>query len=50
MFASIKQLFVLLTHMRKKWLIIVILSLIIIALLIISAQIAPLPVFLYPIL
>lgn len=50
MFNSIKQLVSLATHSKKIWIIPIILFLIIIALLIISAQISPLPVFLYPIL
>ena len=37
-------------HSNKIWIIPVILFLIIIALLVISAQVSPLPVFLYPIL
>ncbi|MFZ2024813.1 MAG: DUF5989 family protein [Microgenomates group bacterium] len=50
MFQTIKQLFILATHSKKIWIIPVVLFLIIIALLVISAQISPLPVFLYPIL
>jgi len=47
---SIKQLVTLATQSKKIWVLPVVLFLIIIALLIISAQLAPLPVFLYPIL
>ncbi len=50
MFNSIKQLVILASNSKKIWIIPIILFLIIIALLIISAQISPLPVFLYPIL
>ena len=50
MFRSLKQLFILLTKSNKIWVIPVILLLIIIALLIISAQISPVPIFLYPII
>lgn len=50
MFSSIKQLRVLITKSKKIWIIPILLFAIIVALLIISAQISPLPVFLYPIL
>ena len=50
MFQTMKQLLILAIHSKKIWIIPIILFLIIIALLIISAQISPLPVFLYPIL
>lgn len=50
MFSSIKHLTILALNSKKIWIIPVILFLIIIALLVISAQVTPLPVFLYPIL
>jgi hypothetical protein len=50
MFESIKQLITLALKSKKIWLVPIILLLIIIALLIISAQISPLPVFIYPII
>jgi len=50
MMHTIKQLILLATHSKKIWIVPIVLFLIIIALLIISAQISPLPVFLYPIL
>ncbi|MBI4974121.1 hypothetical protein HZC27_05945 [Candidatus Roizmanbacteria bacterium] len=50
MFETIKQFFILATKSKKIWIIPIILLLIIIALLIISAQVAPVPVFLYPII
>ncbi len=50
MFETIKQIFVLGMKSKKIWIIPIVLFLIIIALLIISAQISPLPVFLYPII
>jgi len=50
MFKSIKQLFILLTKSNKIWIIPIILLFIIVALLVISAQLSPVPVFLYPIL
>lgn len=50
MFASAKQLFILLTKSNKVWIIPVILLLIIIALLVVFAQISPVPIFLYPII
>jgi uncharacterized membrane protein YjdF len=50
MFSSIHQLFKLATQSKKVWLLPIILFMIIVALLVISAQVSPLPVFLYPIL
>ncbi|MCL4364056.1 DUF5989 family protein [Patescibacteria group bacterium] len=50
MFETIKQIFILGMKTKKIWIIPIVLFLIIIALLIISAQISPLPVFLYPII
>ena len=50
MFEAIKQIFILGTKSKKIWIIPVVLFLIIIALLVISAQISPLPVFIYPII
>ncbi|MFA5136786.1 MAG: DUF5989 family protein [Patescibacteria group bacterium] len=50
MFESIKQLTTLFIKSRKIWIIPIVLLLIIIALLVISAQISPVPVFLYPII
>lgn len=45
MFESIRQIFILGTKSKKIWIIPLVLFLIIIALLVISAQISPLPVF-----
>lgn len=50
MLHTVKQLSILLSKSDKLWLIPVILLLIIMALLIMSAQISPVPLFLYPIL
>jgi len=50
MFETIKQLLILVTKSNKIWLIPIVLTLIIIALLVISAQISPVPIFLYPII
>jgi len=50
MFETIKQLFLLATKSKKIWIVPVILLLIIVALLVISAQISPLPIFIYPLL
>jgi hypothetical protein len=50
MFEAVKQLTILASKSNKIWIIPAILFLIIIALLIISAQISPVPVFLYPII
>jgi len=50
MFETVKQLFILSIKSKKIWIIPLILFLIIIALLVISAQISPLPIFLYPII
>ncbi|MBI4134058.1 MAG: hypothetical protein HY475_01395 [Candidatus Terrybacteria bacterium] len=50
MFESVRQLLFLARKTDKIWLIPVILLLIIVALLVVGAQISPLPVFLYPLL
>jgi hypothetical protein len=50
MFESVKQLLTLALKSKKFWIIPLILLLIIIALLVISAQVSPLPVFIYPII
>lgn len=50
MLESVKQLLALALKTDKVWLIPILLLLIIIALLIISSQIAPIPIFLYPII
>ena len=50
MFESVRQLLFLARKTDKIWLIPVILLLIIVALLVVGAQISPLPVFLYPFL
>lgn len=50
MLESIKQLLKLAIKTDKIWLIPIFLLLVIIALLIISAQISPVPIFLYPII
>jgi len=50
MFETVKQLFILAAKSKKIWIIPLVLFLIIIALLVISAQISPLPIFLYPII
>lgn len=50
MFASLKQIFKLISKSKKIWIIPVLLFLVIIVLLVISAQISPVPIFLYPIL
>lgn len=50
MFETIKQLLILASKSKKVWLIPMVLLLVIIALLIISAQISPLPIFIYPII
>ena len=50
MFHTIKQLLILTTKSKKAWLIPLFLLLVIIALLVISAELAPVPIFLYPIL
>lgn len=50
MFETINQLLTLGFKSKKIWIVPVVLFLIIIALLVISAQISPLPVFLYPII
>ncbi|QQS44404.1 hypothetical protein IPM65_02285 [Candidatus Roizmanbacteria bacterium] len=50
MIASIRQLLILLTKSNKIWIIPVILSLVIIALIVIAAQTSPVPIFLYPLI
>jgi len=50
MLESIKQLLYLAAKTDKIWLIPILLLLVIIALLIITAQISPVPIFLYPII
>ncbi|MCE9541026.1 hypothetical protein K8R03_00515 [Candidatus Kaiserbacteria bacterium] len=50
MIQTIKQLILLITKTDKVWLIPVFLFLIIVVLLVISAQIAPVPLFIYPFL
>jgi len=50
MFETIKQLLILATKSKRVWVIPIILFLIIIALLMISAQISPLTIFIYPII
>ncbi len=50
MFESIRQLLILASKSKKVWLLPIFLLLVVIALLVISAQIAPVPVFLYPII
>lgn len=50
MIGAIKQLAILALKSKKIWIIPVILTFVIVALLIISAQISPVPVFLYPIM
>lgn len=50
MFETTKQLLILSFKSKKIWIIPVILLLIIIGLLIISAQLSPVPIFLYPII
>ncbi|MFC1646824.1 DUF5989 family protein [Patescibacteria group bacterium] len=50
MFSSIRQLFILATKTNKIWIIPIVLTLIIIALLVIGSQISPVPVFIYPII
>lgn len=50
MFESVRQLFKLASKTDKIWLVPILLLLIIIVLFIISAQIAPVPIFLYPII
>lgn len=50
MVATLKQLIKLLSKSNKIWIVPVLLLLIIVALLVISAQISPVPIFLYPIL
>ena len=50
MLETIKQLFILITKTDKMWLIPAFLLLIIIVLVVISAQIAPVPIFIYPLI
>lgn len=50
MIASIQQLLLLLAKSKKIWIIPVILSLVIIALIVIAAQTSPVPIFLYPLI
>ena len=50
MFESVKQLLILAGKSRKIWIVPIILLLIIIALLVINAQISSLPIFIYPII
>jgi len=50
MFETIKQLLILISKSKKIWIVPIILLLVIIALLVISAQISPLPIFIYPII
>ena len=47
---TFKELFRLVTHSKKIWLIPVFLFLVIIALLVIGAQVSPVTIFLYPVL
>lgn len=50
MFATIKQLLVLALNTKKIWLIPLFLLFVIVALLVVSAQIAPVPLFIYPLI
>lgn len=50
MFESIRQLLILFTKSKKIWIVPILLLLVIIVLLVISAQVSPLPVFIYPII
>lgn len=50
MFGVIRQLVTLACASRKLWLLPILLALIIVALLIVSAGIAPVPIFLYPLI
>jgi hypothetical protein len=50
MLESIKQLFLLLKGSKKMWLIPIVLLLVIVVLLVVAAQIAPVPVFIYPLI
>lgn len=50
MIESIKQLGILVGKTKKYWLIPIILLLIIIVMLIVAAQIAPVPLFMYPLI
>ncbi len=50
MLEVIKQLFILISKSKKFWLIPIIIALIIISVVIIAAQLSPVPVFLYPLI
>jgi len=50
MFESVRQLATLAFKSKKIWLLPILLALIIIALLVISANAAPIPIFLYPLI
>jgi hypothetical protein len=50
MLAAIKQLFILLLKSKKFWLTPIIIALIVVAFLIIAAQLSPVPIFLYPLI
>lgn len=50
MFGAIKQLLMLVFKSKKIWIIPVVLTFVIVALLIVSSQITPVPIFLYPIM
>lgn len=50
MLESIKQLLILALKSKKIWIIPIVLFLVILALIIISAQLAPVPVFIYPLI
>ena len=50
MLETIKQLIILATKSNKIWLIPLFLLLVIVALIVITAQISPVPVFLYPLI
>lgn len=50
MIESIKQLFILARKTRNYWLIPVILLFVIVVLVVVAAQIAPVPLFIYPLL
>jgi len=50
MFESLRQILILIFKSKKAWIIFILLFLLIIALLIISSQVSPVPVFLYPLI
>jgi hypothetical protein len=50
MFESVRQLAHLASKSNKVWLLPIILALIIVALLVVSANLAPIPIFLYPLI